>query len=92
MADIVGCSDQFIRDLIDDQTILAHQSRPPGRAARAQRRHSYRIHREAVLMYLLESANYTPRDLLERIAEIARSRLSPNQQKRLGKWLCELSR
>ncbi len=76
VADILGCSDQYVRDCLEDQRILGHQSRPPRRwASRGNtKRPNYRIHRDGVLLYLIETANYEPGDFVERLREILRRR------------------
>ncbi|MDR0418021.1 MAG: hypothetical protein LBH08_01115 [Puniceicoccales bacterium] len=73
MASIVGKTDQYIRDAFDNQKILGHVAN--GRSPRGQeKRKTYQIHRDGVLLYLLETANYSPEDFAERIAEIIRSK------------------
>lgn len=85
-AAIIGCSDQFIRDCIEDQRILGHQTRPAPRRKGGSSRPSYRIHRDGILLYLMETANYEPRDLIERLGELLRHR-SPEQRRALQHWL-----
>jgi hypothetical protein len=73
MADIIGKTDQYIRDAFDNQKIFGHVSN--ARSPRGQeKRKSYQIHRDGVLLYLLETANYSPEDFTERIIELIRSK------------------
>ncbi|MDR2807310.1 MAG: hypothetical protein LBB11_04130 [Puniceicoccales bacterium] len=73
MASIVGKTDQYIRDAFDNQKILGHTLN--GRSPRGkEKRKSYQIHREGVILYLLETANYSSEDFAERIGELIRSK------------------
>jgi hypothetical protein len=73
MADIIGKTDQYIRDAFDNQKIFGHASN--GRSPRGQeKRKSYQIHRDGVILYLLETANYSSEDFTERIIELIRSK------------------
>ncbi len=56
MGAVVGRSDQYIRNLFDNQKILGHQFN--GRAGKgSEKRHTYQVHRDCVVLYLLETAN-----------------------------------
>jgi hypothetical protein len=73
MADIVGKTDQYIRDAFDNQKIFGHTYNarsPRGK----EKRKTYQIHRDGVLLYLLETANYSPEDFTERIVDLIRSK------------------
>ena len=71
MANIVGKTDQYIRDAFDNQKIFGHTSN--GRSPRGQeKRKTYQIHRDGILLYLLETANYSPEDFAERIVDLIR--------------------
>ncbi|MDR0740556.1 MAG: hypothetical protein LBF34_02485 [Puniceicoccales bacterium] len=73
MANIVGKTDQYIRDAFDNQKIFGHTSN--GRSPRGQeKRKTYQIHRDGVLLYLLETANYSSEDFTERIVDLIRSK------------------
>ncbi|MDE6576203.1 MAG: hypothetical protein K2L24_02275 [Opitutales bacterium] len=73
MASIVGKTDQYIRDAFDNQKIFGHVLN--GRAARGhEKRRSYQIHRDGILLYLLETANYSQEDFTARITELLRSK------------------
>lgn len=66
---LVGRSDQYVRDCFDDGRILGHVLKPrKGHAGRP----SYQIPRDAVLMYLLETANYEPEDFRARVRELVK--------------------
>lgn len=68
VAAIVGRTDQYVRDAFENQRILGHAT--VARAVRGrEKRRSYQIHRSGVLLFLLESANYPPYELLDRLAE-----------------------
>lgn len=70
---IIGKTDQFVRDSFVNQKILGHCSN--GRSLPSKEKHrSYRISREAILIYLLETANYTPSDFIEKIFNIIKDK------------------
>lgn len=73
VAAIIGKSDQYVRDAFDNQRILGHTSN-----ARSQqvRRRSYQIHRDGLLLFLLETANYQPEDFISRVTGLLRHRTS----------------
>lgn len=79
VAAIIGKSDQYVRDAFDNQRILGHTSNARSRHIR---RRSYQIHRDALLLFLLETANYQPQDFLQRITGLLRHR-SPRELQRL---------
>ncbi len=84
---MVGRSDQFIRDLFDNQKILGHQAN--GRAGRGRaQRYNYQIHRDGVILYLMETANYEAADFIERLGEVFRRR-SMTQLSRIRELLDE---
>ncbi len=85
VASLIGRTDQFVRDAFDNQKILGHQNNARARKGH-ERRRTYQIHREAVILFLLETANYRPKDFLERIEEILRNR-SPQQLTQLHRYV-----
>lgn len=88
VAAIVGKSDQYIRDAFDNQKILGHQSN--ARALRGtEKRRSYQIHRDCVLLFLLETANYEPNDYLQRVFDLLTHR-SENELLELKKAIDHL--
>lgn len=85
VASLIGRTDQFVRDAFDNQKILGHQNNARARKGH-ERRRTYQIHREAVILFLLETANYHPKDFLQRIEEILRNR-SPQQLTQLQRYM-----
>ena len=69
VATIIGKTDQYIRDAFDNQKILGHVSNAKSPKGKEQRRY-YLIHRDGVILYLLETANYDPEDFSERLREL----------------------
>ena len=60
-----------------------------GLARKGEEKKSYlRVHRDAILMYLLESANYTPDTFMEGIEQLLQNR-SQYQLMRLEKMIRE---
>ncbi len=68
-AHVIGRSDQFVRDLFDNQKILGHQNNAKARKGR-ERRQTYQIHRDCLLLYLLETANYKPQEFIGQITKL----------------------
>lgn len=61
VAKIIGRTPQYVRNAFDSQRLMGHaMSVPTGRGLRPRKRHQ--ITREALLIFLLETANYTPED------------------------------
>jgi hypothetical protein len=85
VASIIGRTDQFVRDAFVNQKILGHQNNARARKGR-ERRQTYQIHREGLLLFLLETANYRPKDFLDHVQEILHNR-SPQQLNHLQHWL-----
>lgn len=73
VAALVGKTDQYVRDCFDNQKIFGHTSNGRAKRGREQRR-SYQIHRDGVLLFLLETANYEPDDFIDRLCELVLSR------------------
>lgn len=73
VAAIVGKTDQYVRDAFENQKILGHMSN--ARAIRGkEKRRSYQIHRDCVLLFLLETANYEPPDFMQRVLDLLSTR------------------
>jgi hypothetical protein len=73
MAAIIGKTDQYVRNAFDNQKILGHLlngSCPKGQ----EKRKTYMISRECVLLFLFETANFCPDDFLDRLCEILLNR------------------
>ena len=63
---LIGRSDQYIRKLFEDEMLIGHAT-PEPTAKRGRR--SYRILRQSVINYLLESANFDPEIYARLIAD-----------------------
>jgi len=86
VAAIIGKSDQFVRDCFLNQKILGHCAN--GRvAAQREKRQRYQIHRDGVILYLLQTANYAPEDFLRQIGDLLRRR--PREERRQLRSLLE---
>jgi hypothetical protein len=73
MAGIIGKTDQYVRDAFDNQKILGHLFN--GRAPKGkEKRKTYMIPRENILLFLFETANFLPDDFIERLCEILGNR------------------
>ncbi|MEO0796056.1 MAG: hypothetical protein AAFX93_12880 [Verrucomicrobiota bacterium] len=73
VAAIIGRTDQYVRDCFDNGHLLGH--RLVGRSRNgASGRRSYQVHRDGLVLYLLETANYEPEDFMERVASILSKR------------------
>jgi hypothetical protein len=73
MAAIIGKTDQYVRNAFDNQKILGHLlngSAPKGE----EKRRTYMIPRENILLFLFETANFSPEDFMERLGEILKNR------------------
>ena len=89
---IIGRSDQFVRNSFYSGKILGHLSN--GLAKAGEEKKTYmRVHRDAIVLFLLESANYTPESFMKklegvilnrsdyqllRLEKVIRDRLYPN--------------
>jgi hypothetical protein len=73
MAAIIGKTDQYVRNAFDNQKILGHLLN--GSAPRGEeKRRTYMISRENILLFLFETANFSPEDFIERLGEILKNR------------------
>ncbi len=73
VARLIGRTDQYVRDAFENQKILGHQGNARARRGREKRR-TYQVHREGVILFLLETANYGPDDFVGRVQELLRHR------------------
>ena len=74
---IIGRTDQYVRDCFDSGRILGHLlsgRTPQGK----EKRKSYQVHRDALILFLLETANYHPEDFVERVADLIQKRCPKN--------------
>lgn len=82
---IIGRSDQFVRNCFYSGKILGHQSN--GIALKGEERKTYmRVHRDALVLFLLETANYTPESFMENLESLLLNR-SDYQLMRLEKLI-----
>ncbi len=83
-ADILGVSGQFVRNCFEDQSILGHEV-----GARRNKHKRYKlIHRDCLLMYLLETANYSSAEFSLRLKELLKRR-SPQDLRVIKGWIEE---
>ena len=68
---VIGRSAQYVRDCFDNQKLMGHAMNARGKSGSEQRR-SYQIPRAALLLYLMETANYQPGDYAGRVRELLR--------------------
>ncbi len=84
---IIGRSDQFVRNSFYSGKIMGHYS---GGSAEGEDKKSYvRVPKTALMIYLMESANYTPDYFMERLEEIIAQR-STYQLLRLEKFIKDI--
>ncbi|WOO41179.1 hypothetical protein [Rubellicoccus peritrichatus] len=72
VAAMIGRSDQYVRDCLKTGRILGHQF--DGKGGNERRRGRYQIHREGLALFLLETANYKPGDIAERLTDTMKRR------------------
>jgi len=66
---IIGRSDQFVRNSFYSGKIFGHLSN--GLAKKGEEKKTYlRVHRDAIAIFLLESANYTPESFMESLESL----------------------
>ncbi len=85
VATLIGKTDQYIRDCYDSQRIPGHASSGHPLKGRETRR-TYSFHRDCVLLFLMETANFEPADFMERLLEILSNR-TPEQLHNLRRRL-----
>lgn len=66
VAAILGKSDQYVRDCFDNQKILGHAFNGKAKKGK-EKRHSYQVSRQGLLLFLMETANYSPSDFIHHI-------------------------
>lgn len=76
VATLLGCSDQFVRECLETGRLLGHLL--SNITIGERKRVRYQVHREGLALFLLETANYNPSDVLDR--------LSSALNKRPDKW------
>lgn len=80
VAAVIGTTDQFVRDCFQNRKILGHQTNGRSRKTKEQQRQRYLIHREGVLLYLSQTANYEAGDFLALMKQLVRER--PMEERR----------
>jgi hypothetical protein len=78
VAALLDRTDQFVRDLIEHRRILGHALYARG----SSERKSYQIHRSAIELYLLQTANFQPDEYVRQLHGLAKH--LPRQQR---EWL-----
>jgi hypothetical protein len=78
VAALLGRTDQFVRDLLEHRRLLGHALCGRGESPRK----SYQIHRKALELYLLQTANFQPEEYVQRICQLLR-RLPREQRERI---------
>lgn len=82
-AQILGMSVQFVRDAFESQELMGQEV--ASRGVDGIRRTKL-IHRDCLLVYLMQTANYTPRDFLDKMKRLL-IRRPVNEQQELRVWL-----
>ncbi|WP_309395949.1 helix-turn-helix domain-containing protein [Cerasicoccus maritimus] len=71
-AELLGRSTQFIRDCCDTGRLHGH--RLTSYNASGKERHAYQFHRDALQLFLLETATYQTDDFVDRLAALLKER------------------
>jgi len=83
--ELIGRSDQFVRNSFYSGKIYGHLSN--GLAKRGEEKKTYlRVNRDAIILFLLESANYTPESFMQSLESLILRR-SDYQLMRLEKLI-----
>ena len=70
---IIGRSDQFVRDSFHSGKIFGHLSN--GQSKYGNEKKTYlRVHRDAIVLFLMESANYTTEEFMQKLEAVIMSR------------------
>lgn len=87
VGEIIGRSDQFVRNSFHSGKIMGHQCN--AFAAKGEEKRMYMlIHKTMLQLYLLETANYTSELFMERLLDVI-SRCSQYQLFRIEKYVKE---
>ena len=85
--ELIGRSDQFVRNSFYSGKIFGHLSN--GLAKRGEEKKTYlRVNKDAIILYLLESANYSPESFMQSLESLILRR-SDYQLLRLEKLIKE---
>ena len=73
VAAILESSEQYVRDCFDSQKILGHTWN--GKAKKGEeKRKTYRISRESLILFFMETANYCAEEFLTRLQKAEQSK------------------
>jgi len=86
-AGVIGRSAQYVRDCFDNQKLMGHAMNARGPSGSEQRR-SYQIPRAALMLYLMETANYRAGDYAQRLCELL-GHLDADERRRIAESLRE---
>ncbi|WP_269542927.1 hypothetical protein [Cerasicoccus fimbriatus] len=77
VADMLGRTPQFVRDCYESGRLPGHRftSYVKGRT-----RYTYQFHRDTMLLFLLETANYEPEDFADRLVALLTNRSTAESQ------------
>ena len=84
---VIGRSAQYVRDCFDNQKLMGHALNARGPAG-GEKRKSYQIPRAALMLYLMETANYQAGDYVQRVEALLEN-LSIEERRSLGRRLTE---
>jgi hypothetical protein len=79
-ARVIGRSAQYVRDCFDNQKIMGHALNARALAGDEKRR-SYQIPRAALMLYLMETANYQDGDFAGRVGTLVDCLSTEEKQK-----------
>jgi len=88
VAEIIGRSPQYVRNAFEDQQLLGHSLSVQTKEETALRKR-YQITREALLLFLLETANYEPKSFVTRLEGIL-NRLERKDLSTVKGWIQNL--
>lgn len=84
---LLGMSAQFVRDAFQSQELMGQEITSRGRDGIRR----YRlIHRDCLLMYLIQTANYTSKDFLDKLKRLLLRRPA-SEQREVRAWLDKMS-
>ncbi|MFA5257600.1 MAG: hypothetical protein WC360_05560 [Opitutales bacterium] len=86
-ADVIGRSAQYVRDCFDNQKLMGHAMNARGPSG-SEKRRSYQIPRAALMLYLMETANYQAGDYAQRLCELL-EHLNADERRRIAETLRE---
>lgn len=88
VAEIIGRSPQYVRNAFEDQQLMGHTLSVQTQAGTAMRKR-HQITREALLLFLLETANYEPKNFVTRLEGILK-RLERKDLNTVKGWINNL--